>query len=268
MGVSAMWLLTGPAGHDPSTSTPPNYDAFVSIVAAGGGFLVSALTAWAEIRSRRLAGRTTKGLLAVDKALSILENCDAGSFSAHELRQRRKVNKQIDKLASTIEGIPIALGTRDPEVIRHAQERAAGMRALQVRVASMDAPERQGVVADLNTAKQLYDSGRWMELPAFEVAIPARLSLGYRIGWGLVAFTCFSGIVTVVILTAMAKLPQAAAVSIPFVLALVLYAALGRLGVSGDAMKQAVDVTSKAQGFVGAPAGKKHETDESKDEAK
>ncbi|QZH65023.1 hypothetical protein [Mycolicibacterium farcinogenes] len=268
VGVAAVWILWGTAGQDPVPRTQSNFDALSSILATGAGLLAATVIAWTEIGSRRFAGRTTKGLLAVDKTLSILRSCATDSFSAHELRQRRKVNKQIDKLASTIEGIPAALGTRDPEVVREAQERAEGMRALQARVASMDSAEKRTIIEDLQSAKHLYDSGRWMELPAVEVAMPARLSLGYRIGWGLVAFTCFSGIVSVVILTAMAKLPQAAAVSIPFVLALVLYAALGRLGVSGDAMKQAVDVTSKAQGFVGGPAAKKDEAEGPKAEAK
>lgn len=195
-----------------------------------------------------VGSQTDKGLLATAPTIRVLSACNPFRFSEDELGLRKKAIKQIGRLAATIESIPSSI--QDPEVTRAAFERGQAMRALQARVAFMDSMEEQrSIVRDLASAKELYDSGRWKDLPAAEVVDPPSPSLLSRATLTLIAFVCFTGIVAVLILTAMSMLPPTA-VPITFALGLILVPTLNRLGISGDSMKQAVEVVSKAQGGI------------------
>ncbi|MGU3651851.1 hypothetical protein [Mycolicibacterium sp. A43C] len=236
--------------------SPDSMSLWLAILGAVLGALTAATGTWSLISSRRRAGRTTKGLLAIEEAVKILTECQPNSFVSHELRLRRKVNRQVEKLAAAIEAIPSALGANNLATIRLAQERAEGMRALQLLVAVMSSDaDKQLIIESLQRSKVLYDSGQWLKLEVVKVGIPERTPLGYRIGWGLLSLVSFGGIVAVVILSALQWLPPVSATTIPFVLAVILIAALNRLGVSTDSVKQVVDVASKAQGSLGLPQG-------------
>ena len=63
-----------------------------------------------------------------------------------------------------------------------------------------------------------------------------------------------AGILAMVLLTATSVVPQSIGAPVPFALGLILYAALARLGLSSDAMKNAVEVISKVQSALGKPA--------------
>lgn len=108
--------------------------------------------------------------------------------------------------------------------------------------------------AELQNMRGLYDSGRWLDLPTSDVGSEPQLSFFSRILWVSVALISLAGIIAMVVLTATSVVPQSVGAPVPFALGLILYAALARLGLSSDAMKNAVEVSSKVQSALRKPA--------------
>jgi hypothetical protein len=218
------------------------------------GVLGGAVLMWFVASNRRSARRGRRGLLAIQEAIDALAQCDPKEFHRSELRNRRKVNNEIDRIAVTIEGIPAAMKIRHPTVIRAATERGAGIRALQVRMASLTEEGRQKILDELEDIKTKYDSGSWLDIPAVGVEVGFRPTFASRILWIAVAVITFTGIVAMEVLSAKGFVPQSVSGPAPFVLGLILVAALARSGFSVDVLKNAVDVTGKVTSDLGKPA--------------
>ena len=183
-----------------------------------------------------------------------LATCNRTIFTAREARNRKKVIRELQRLAATIEDIPAALKFRHAAVVRAALERGAGVREREVRVATLTAEDQNAMFAELQNMRGLYDSGRWLDLPTSDVGSEPQLSFFSRILWVSVALMSLAGIIAMVVLTATSVVPQSVGAPVPFALGLILYAALARLGLSSDAMKNAVEVSSKVQSALRKPA--------------
>jgi hypothetical protein len=243
-------LSQQPSGQAQPSAGPQPFFVFGSAIF--GAFVGAALLAFAAYINR-VARRGRHGLLAIAEAIDALSHCDPKKFNSSELHNRRKVNHEIERIAGTIEGIPAALKIRDPAVIRAATERGAGIRALKVRIASLTQDGREAILAELVDIKRAYDSGRWLDIPAVEVQVGSRPTLASRILWIAATAITFIGIVAMVVLSAMGRIPQSIGAPVTFVLGLILYAGLARLGISAEAMKSGVEVTTKATGGLGKP---------------
>lgn len=225
--------------------THDDLKAWATVIAAVMGAALPALfmlgTAIVDRRSRTALGR-----LVVHDLIKLLRRCYVDSFHIVDTTQRHLVIRKIGKIAATIEGIPDLLGVREPDVVLAARQRASWVRAIQSRVATMSSEDdRREIIADLFVIRYLYNTGQWMKLPTYPVIAEPRISAGARIWWAALAAISFAAIVAVVILTAMSEVPTSA-IPICFFLGVLFYSSLVRLGISGDALKQAVDVASTA----------------------
>lgn len=228
------------------------------------GMAVGLVVALFASDSRQVLGRSLSremnGELSTNPVMFALAWCEPGKFDDVQVRRRRTAIRRLGRIASAIDEIPSRLKLRDPDIVRAAYERGHGVRALQTRVAYMDTEDqRQALMRDVAKVKDLYDAGRWYELSAVAVElIPVRHSALSRVGWSLTAAICTGGIIAIVVLVAMGKLPSATATYAPFLLTLFAVTALTRLGVAPDFMKQVTEVATKTQGaVVGKPEEKK-----------
>lgn len=151
------------------------------------------------IQSRARLDVAPNGLLRVDTVIELLRRCRPANFDSDETKRRRKINKEIQRVADTIQHVPSALKTTDPVVHIQANARAVSIRQLQQRVATMDGSDRDALIADFREIKKLHDTGRWIDLPeATETAAPLGTSMMVKGLYGVGALACFAGIVAVI----------------------------------------------------------------------
>jgi hypothetical protein len=218
--------------------------------ALGGlaGIGLQLLVLWLQGRSS--IEKDAAGRLKVDDALTALQACVPNAFDGEELKRRRNLNKQLDKVATTIETIPATLASREPALVIAAQSRAAAIRYLQVDAASLTVESKERLRERLSDAKRLFDSGQWMDLPAAEVVdTTARpIPVLHRVLYGALAIICFGGILAVVAFPS--HLSTAVASLVTLVLGALLLASLGKAGLLTQTVQQAVELTTKAQGTI------------------
>ena len=234
--------------------------AWASVIAAFLGAVSPALLMAGIAFFDRRSSTNRSGLLVVNELIKLLRLGDVDDFCNICTAQRRRAIRQVGRIAATIEGIPNLLGVRDQGVVLAAQQRASWVRAIQGRIATMSSEkELSGIIFDLSAIRYLYNTGQWMKLPSAPAISEPRSSLVVRISLGVVAAISFVAIVAVVTLIAMSKLPSSA-IPICFILGVLFYSSMVRLGVSGDGLKQAVDLVSTAQGSL-IHAGDKGKSD-------
>jgi hypothetical protein len=200
--------------------------------------------------------REKGGRLATKNALDALESCTPASFDKAALNARRKLNKEIDRLAATIEAIPKNTGSYNPRLVAETQRRGAALREMHFDVATLTEESKKQLHERLISLKTSYDSGLWADLPSTDLVSVSRPEvLAVRIGFGLLAATCLGGIIYVLVVPS--HLPPGGVSIATFVLGTLGLTFLGRAGLLTPASQQAIELATKAQGAIKpAPAGR------------
>jgi hypothetical protein len=239
--------------------------------AAGSGIAGLAAAILAAISVRLISRipedqREKDGKLAITGALKALDSCETKSFGKEALKARRKLNKEIDRLAATVEAIPKNLGSYDPRLIDEAQRRGAALREVHLDVATLTDDSKAYVRDRLISLKERYDSGLWTELPSTDVVTISRpVLISVRLSFGLLAAICLSGIVY--ILVTPTHLPAGGVSILTFILGTLGLGFLSRAQLLTPTSQQVIELVTKAQDAMKpAPAeGIAHQTTPSTD---
>lgn len=223
---------------------------FSAIAGALAGVAAGACSTLVRRHMDKRAGQTKTGQLDIRYAMWVLELCDPEQFTTEEFKLRSQLNRHLERLAWVIARIPKKMGVPSKLTTDAVAARVAGILAIQDEVAAMTAAGKSKIEADLRSAKLAYDSGKWMDLPVAEPETVKAQSTGARAALATLAVISFCGIAGVVILSAMSKVPQMVAAPLATVLGLILYAALAKLGLSPQSMKDALEITAKGQTAV------------------
>jgi len=193
--------------------------------------------------------REKGGRLDTARALAALDSCRPSSFDKTELKARRKLNKEVDRLAATIEAIPKNTGSYDPSLIEETRRRGASLRKMHYDVATLTDDSKARLRERLISLKRAYDSGRWADLPAADLSIVSRPTLlAVRLSFGVLAAVCLGGIVYMLIVPT--HLPTGGVSILTFILGTLGLGFLSRAGLLTPTSQQVIELMTKAQGAV------------------
>jgi hypothetical protein len=159
-------------------------------------------------------------------------------------KRRRRLNRQIEHIASSVAELPLDFGIKDRATLRRlldaSSKKAQGIRELQVWVAQPAAFTFTDLIAKLVSTLEKVLAGKWYEL---EDGPPmARISTTRRILWILLAIASLIAFFAVQIWGA--KNGQVASL-VSSLLGVVLLVGLGQLGVTPASISELLETTKK-----------------------